>query len=121
MTLEVLFAQAAQGRTFLRLLLCGAALALGVQLTGVLHRRSRLLGHGADLLLVLLGALALGEILLQSGAGLRLYGLLGLCIGAAILLMGLWPAVRLLTRAVRRLSRKISPAHQQESQPPVQN
>lgn len=121
MTLEVLFAQAEQGRTFLRLLLCGAGLALGVQLAGVLHRRHRLLGHGADLLIALLGALAMGEILLQSGAGLRLYSLLGLCIGAVAVLAGVWPMMRRFARCVRRICRKISPARQQESPPPVQN
>lgn len=121
MTLEVLFAQAAQGRTFLLMLLSGAALALGVQVAGRLHRRSRLVGHGADLLLALMSAAALGEILLQSGAGLRLYALLGLCIGALAITAGVWPAVRLLAEGFRRMGKKISPARQQESSPPVQN
>ena len=84
MTLEVLFAKAGQSRTFLLMVLCGAALALGVQLAGLLHRRRPWLGHGADLLCAVGLALTLGQILLQSGEGLRLYGLLGLCTGAAL-------------------------------------
>lgn len=93
MTLEVLFSQASQGQTFLLLTLCGAALALGVRLAGVLHRWKRGLGMAADLLCAFALALALGWILLRSGEGLRLYGLLGLCIGAALFTAGLGPAV----------------------------
>lgn len=102
MTLEVLFAQAAQGRTFLLMVLCGAALALGVQLAGFLHRASRLLGMAGDLLCAAGLALALGQILLRSGEGLRLYGLLGLCIGAAIYAAGIGPAVGWLGRRITK-------------------
>ena len=84
MTLEVLFAKAGQSRAFLLMMLLGAALALGVQLAGLLHRRNAWLGHGADLLCAAGLALGLGQILLDSGEGLRLYGLLGLCIGGAL-------------------------------------
>ena len=96
MTLEVLFAQASQGRTFLLMVLCGAAMALGVQLSGFLHRRKRWLGMAADLLCALSLAMALGQIILRSGEGLRLYGLLGLCIGAALYAAGLGPVVKWL-------------------------
>lgn len=104
MTLEVLFAQAAQGRTFLLLTLCGAALALGVHLAGFLHRRSRPLGMAADLLLAAGATLTVGQILLASGAGLRLYGLLGLCIGAALYAGGIAPAVGWMGRCIMRNS-----------------
>ena len=93
MTLEVLFAQAAQGRTFLLMTLCGAVMALLVQLAGFVHRRSRFLGMGADLLCAAALALTMGHILLRSGAGLRLYALLGLCIGAGLYAGGLAPVV----------------------------
>lgn len=93
MTLEVLFSQAAQSRTFLMMLLCGAALALCVQLAGFLHRLNPLLGLGADLLCAMGLMAAVGQILLHSGEGLRLYGLLGLCIGAALYTAGIAPAV----------------------------
>ena len=103
MTLEVLFAQAAQGRTFLLMLLCGAALALLVHLCGFLHRISCWLGMAGDLLCALGLAAALGWILLHSGEGLRLYGLLGGCVGAALYAAGIAPMVgwigRRLTKA----------------------
>lgn len=117
MTLEVLFAQAAQGRTFLLMLLCGAALALGVLLAGGLHRQRPALGHGVDLLLALGAAVTLSDILLQSGAGVRLYALLGLCIGAALTLTGIWPAVCLVGRTVRRVCKNFSHAAAGKSTP----
>ena len=93
MTLEVLFAQAAQGRTFLLMVLCGAALGLGVQLAGLFHRRWLWLGMAADVLCALGLALALCQVLLASGEGLRLYALLGLCIGGAAYAAGIAPAL----------------------------
>lgn len=104
MTLEVLFAQAAQGRTFLLLTLCGAALALGVQLAGFLHRKNRWLGMGADLLCAAGLTLAAAHILLRSGAGLRLYGLLGLCIGAGLYTGGVAPLMVWVSRITTKKS-----------------
>lgn len=108
MTIELLFAKAAQGRTFLLMVLCGAFLALGVQLAGFLHRRSRLLGMGADVLCAAGLAAALCRILLQSGEGLRLYGLLGLCIGGAAYGAGIAPVVGWIARHIPP-EKKISP------------
>ncbi|MDD6049657.1 MAG: hypothetical protein PUC00_00035 [Clostridiales bacterium] len=103
MTLEVLFAQAHQGRTFLLMLLCGAAMGLLVHLATYLHRISALWGSAADLLLASGLALTLGWVLLQSGEGLRLYGLLGLCVGGALYVGGLSFAVSwLMNRLTRR-------------------
>lgn len=102
MTLEVLFAQAAQGRTFLLLVVCGMAAGLGVQLAGILHRRNRFLGMAADLLCAFLLAAVLGQILLISGEGLRLYGLLGLCIGGAVYAAGIGPLFRWLADTLCR-------------------
>ena len=98
MTLEVLFAQASQGRTFLALVLCGAAMGLAVQLAGFLHRRSRWLGMAADLLCAFSLAAALAHLLLISGGGLRLYGLLGLCIGGTLHAAGIAPLLRWTAR-----------------------
>lgn len=104
MTLEVLFAQANQGRTFLLMLLCGAAMALLVHLAGYLHRVSALWGGAADLLLASGLALALGGVLRQSGEGLRLYGLLGLLIGSALYASGLaGPVAWVMRRLISRL------------------
>ena len=54
MTLEVLFAQAHQGRTFLLMLLCGAAMGGLIQLSGLMYRVKPLLGMAADMLLSLI-------------------------------------------------------------------
>lgn len=108
MTLEVLFAQAAQGRTFLLMLLLGAALALLVHLCGFLHRVSRWLGMAADLLCALGLAAALGWILLHSGEGLRLYGLLGGCVGAALYAAGIAPIVGWIGRRLTKARQQIN-------------
>lgn len=100
MTLEVLFAQAAQKRTFLLMLLCGAAAALLIHLSGSLHRMNRLLGMAADLLCAVGLALALGWVLLGSGEGLRLYGVMGLCIGGALYAAGPGAAASWLGRRI---------------------
>lgn len=106
MTLEVLFAKAAQGRTFLLMVLLGALLGLGIQLAGLLHRRGSLPGMAADILCAVGLALALCQVLLQSGEGLRLYGLLGLCIGGALYAAGIAPAAGWIIRRIRRLTTK---------------
>lgn len=98
MTLEVLFAAAGQRRTFLLMGLLGAALALLIHLSGSLHRVSRPLGMAADLLTAVGFALCGAWILLASGEGLRLYGLLGLCIGGGLYLGGVAPIVNWLAK-----------------------
>ena len=102
MTLEVLFAQAHQGRTFLLMLLCGAAMGGLIQLSGLMYRVKPLLGMAADMLCAAGLALALGWILMGSGEGLRLYGLLGLCIGGALYAAGVAGPIRYLTRRRRK-------------------
>ena len=81
MTLELLFAQAHQGRTFLLMALCGCIASVAALLAGRLHRRCRIAGILADVATALLLTLIAACILLRSGEGLRLYALLGLCIG----------------------------------------
>ena len=83
MTLELLFAQANQGSTFLLMALCGCLGGIAAVLAGRLHRRSRVAGLLADGVIALLLVVAAAVILLRSGEGLRLYALLGLCIGGA--------------------------------------
>ena len=102
MTLEVLFAAAGQRRTFLLMGLLGAAVALLIHLGGSLHRVSRPLGMVADLLTAIGFALAAAWVILCSGEGLRLYGLLGLCIGGALYLGGLAPAVEWVKKRLPR-------------------
>lgn len=102
MTLELLFAAAAQRRTFLLMGLLGAAMALLIHLNGCLHRASRPLGMAGDLLIAGLFALAGAQIILGSGEGLRGYGLLGLLIGGALYLGGVAPAVEWVGKLSRR-------------------
>ena len=112
MTLEVLFAAAGQRRTFLLMGLLGAALTLLIHLGGSLHRVSRPLGMVTDLLTAVGFVLAAAWIILGSGEGLRLYGLLGLCIGGALYLGGMAPAVEW---AGSRLSKKSWSAKERDS------
>ena len=106
MTIELLVAKASQGRTFLLMVLLGALLALGIHLAGLFHRQNPWLGMAADLLCVLLLALALCRLLLTTGEGLRLYALLGLCIGAALYAAGIAPAAGWVGRRLRRFHTK---------------
>ena len=102
MILENLFAQAAQGRTFLLMCLCGLLLGGLLHLSRALRRWRPWLGNAVDgLAAVLLGALALG-VLLASGGGLRGYALLGLLIGAALYQAGLRHMIGGLFRQLRR-------------------
>ncbi len=96
MTLELLFAKSGQCRTFLLMVLMGAGMALLVQLSGGLHRVKPWLGMAADLLLAAGLALAVGQLILLGGEGLRLYGLLGLFIGGALYMAGIAPVMRRL-------------------------
>lgn len=113
MTLEVLFAAAGQQRTFLLMGLLGAVLALLIHLGGRLHRASRPLGQASDLLTAVGFALCGAWILLASGEGLRLYGLLGLCIGGALYMGGVAPVVNWLGS---RLSRKPRQSKERDSE-----
>ena len=61
MTLELLFAQANQGRTFLLMALCGCVAGIAAVLAGRLHRRSKVAGLLADGVIALLLTLAAGH------------------------------------------------------------
>ena len=105
MTLELLFLKAGQGRTFLTMVLLGAGMALLVHLAGALHQWKPWLGMAADVLLASGLALAVGQLILLSGEGLRLYGLLGLMIGGALYAAGAAPAVQWLLSLSKIFSR----------------
>lgn len=92
--LEVLFNQASQGKAFLLMVLCGVLLGLCVRTAGLLHRREHLAGLAADALCAALLTAALGQTVLWTG-GLRLYALLGLCIGGLLYLGCAAPLTRL--------------------------
>lgn len=101
-TLEVLFARAAQGRTFLLMAAGGAALGLVLQAAGLLRRRSRVAGAAADVLCAVLGA-ALLLLSVQVGGGLRGYALLGVILGLLLYRAGVQPLITGLLRAVKKL------------------
>lgn len=84
MTLEVLFARAGQSAAFLRMCVCGLLLGAALQLSGWLHRRRPWLGNVWDAVWSALLTLAVMAVMLLSGGGVRLYGLLGLILGAAV-------------------------------------
>lgn len=101
MTLENLFAQAAQGRTFLAMCVCGLLLGLMTQIARWLRGKKPWLGLLGDAAAALsLGPLMLG-VLLRSGAGLRAYAILGLLIGLTLYAAGLGRLLTRLARAVR--------------------
>lgn len=105
MILENLFAQAAQGQTFLLMCACGLLLGAMLHLSRALRQRRPWLGNAMDAAAaLLLGGMALG-VMLRGGEGLRGYALLGLLIGAALYQAGLGRIVRLLGRLLAR------PAH----------
>lgn len=108
MMLETLFAQAAQGRTFLLMCLWGVAAGVCLHLTGLLRRWKPWLGVvGEALGVAVLCVLALGTVLL-SGGGLRLYGLLGLTLGMLAYRAGLQPTLDALGRVLYRGYRKLA-------------
>ncbi len=102
MTLEALFARSAQGEAFLLLTVCGAGLGALIQLSGAVQHRHRFLGMVSDALTATLLTLSVLLIALRTGAGLRLYALLGLIIGLTLYLAGVWPVMRVLGRSLRR-------------------
>lgn len=104
MTLEVLFAQQGQAETFLRMVLCGAGLALLLSLER-LCRKKRIVLLLWDVLLAGMLTLLAAVILLHSGAGLRLYALLGLLLGALLYETGL----RQLLLLLRKIAKKRRP------------
>ena len=107
MILENLFAQAAQGRTFLMMCVCGLLLGAMLHLSRALRRRRTWLGNAVDLLsAILLGGMAL-IVLLRAGDGLRGYALLGLLLGAALYQAGLSRLLAALAHSAHFLAQKI--------------
>lgn len=100
-TLEALFTQAEQSRAFLLMLVCGVLLAALIAAIGLLHRVSRAAGLAADALCTALTTAALGQVVLWTG-GLRLYALLGLCIGGVLATVGMAPCLRFLRRRLQK-------------------
>lgn len=106
MTLEVLFARAAQGRAFLLLAAGGALLGGLLQAAGLLHRAWRVAGLAADALCVLTAAGLVLWAAFVTGSGLRAYALLGLLVGLTLYRAGVQPLAAGAVRLVQKLFRK---------------
>lgn len=112
MMLETLFARAGQTQAFLCLAGCGFLLGALWHLCGLLHPAHPALGAAADLGCCALLGMMLWWDLLIFGDGVRLYGLLGLMLGALMYLAGLRPVVNACLRLMRKLLKRLqrSPA-----------
>ncbi|MBQ8556820.1 MAG: hypothetical protein IJ438_13255 [Clostridia bacterium] len=106
MTLEVLFAREMQTQAFLLMTAAGVVIAGLVQLAGFLHGVNRAAGVMADALCAMAAAAAVMHIAMQTGGGLRGYGLLGLCIGAVLYSLGAAPVINGTARLVRKIIRR---------------
>lgn len=105
MTLELLFARAAQGHTFLLLAAGGAALGLLLQLSGALQRVCRPLGMALDALCALGAGGLVWWTALETGSGLRGYAALGLLTGLTLYASGIGPLVTGMGRRLQKLFR----------------
>lgn len=114
-TLELLFARAAQGRTFLLMAAGGAALGVVLQAANWLNLRNRAAGIAADVLLALLAS-ALLLLSVGAGGGLRGYALLGVLLGLMLYRAGVAPLAAGAFRVIKKLF-----AHRQESRQQMQN
>lgn len=103
--IETLFAQQAQGRAFLAMLLGGLVVAAVGHGASVLRRWRRWLAVPGDVLmaLALLAALLYPMILLETP--LRLYSLLGLALGGALYAAGIGPAAERFLRWMKKCVR----------------
>ena len=99
--LEVLFVHANQGQTFLRMVLCGVLFGVSLQLRTALRRRSGVLRGLWDLLPPTALAVGWFAVMLESGEGLRLYGLLGLAVGLLLYMAGIWQTIEWLKNRLK--------------------
>ena len=102
MTLEVLFAQQGQSAAFLQWCVLGLIAGLLLHTSVGVHRRWRRLGALLDVVCCLGVTAAAVLVLARSGAGVRLYGLLGLVIGLVLYAAGVYQAARWLWQLTAR-------------------
>lgn len=111
MTLEVLFAQQNQCSAFLQLCVLGLAAGMLLHASVAVHRRRRIIGSVLDVVCCMGVAVLAALVMLRSGSGVRLYGLLGLVIGMLLYAAGVMQAVRWLSRMVTRGKAAIDSKH----------
>lgn len=98
----------------MRLCVCGLLLGAALQLSGLLHRHKPWLGSVWDAVWSAALTLAVTAVMLLSGGGVRLYGLLGLILGAAVYGAGLRRLFSALGSALHNFYGKRR-AHRQET------
>lgn len=107
MMLETLFARAGQTQAFLSLAGFGFLFGALIHLCSPLRRARPVLGTVADLSCCALLGVMLWWDLLFFGDGVRLYGLLGLTLGALLYFSGLRPVVSAFLRLMRKLLKRL--------------
>lgn len=109
MTLEVLFARQGQSAAFLRMVICGLAAGVVLDVCLLLCRRRPGLTVLWDVLAAILcGAMLLPAVLL-AGEGLRAYELLGLALGGALYAAGLRTVLSAIGRRLRKDTKTNAP------------
>ena len=101
--LEVLFVHAGQGQTFLRMALCGLIFGAALQARRALRRRLYAPHILWDLIPTAILAGCIFAVMLESGEGLRLYGLLGLVIGLTLYAAGIWQAIEWIKNRLKNI------------------
>lgn len=102
MTLEVLFARAAQCRAFLLAAALGVAAGALVQSGSWLGRIRGWLGAAADALAAVFMGAALLASAYTGGEGLRFYSVLGLVIGLLLYTAGVRPLAAWVARGLKK-------------------
>ena len=106
--MEKLFALQHQRETFLLLCAGGFALGLVIDLTRIARRMGRMAALAGDVLAALALFALLAYASLRSGEGLRLYGLLGAALGAAVYLAVVSRALRGACCQMKKLAARLS-------------
>lgn len=105
--MEKLFALQHQRETFLLLCAGGFALGLVIDLTRIARRMGRMAALAGDVLAALALFALLAYASLRSGEGLRLYGLLGAALGAAVYLAVVSRALQGAWRQMKKLAARL--------------
>lgn len=106
MMLETLFARQNQTVVFLRLVLCGLILGSALDADRAVRHRWPRAAFGADALCAVLAVGLTLPVLIVSGDGVRLYGLLGVCIGLLLYAAGLRTLAAAILRAGKTHNRR---------------
>lgn len=104
--LETLFAREAQVAAFLQMCACGAVAGAWMHASVGVYRKSRWLGAVWDALGAAALCAACLQVLLCSGDGVRLYGVLALGLGAGLYWLGVKPILHAGWKFCRSVGRR---------------